>query len=207
MTLGEMKSEVRRRLNESGTAFYSDADIAASLQEGLDEMADIAEYSEREASVGLLTGRTYYDLQSVLPDTFLSPRRIYNSTTSRWLTPTDPRDQDEHTFVQWELTYGEPVRYLLRGNWWLGVWPRQSNDTGKLRVYYTDIPAPLTDTESPSFPRDFHPGITDYAIFDLLCQQRETEKALTYWKSFLDYADGLMKHVQGRQRIPRRDTL
>jgi hypothetical protein len=207
MTLAEMKTDVRRRLNESGTEFFSDDDIAVSLQEGLDEIADITEYYEREATIGLLTGRTYYDLRTVLPDTFLSPRAAWNTTTSRWLTATDTRDQDEHTFVQWELTYGEPVRYLMRGNWWLGVWPRNSNDSGGLRFPYTSIPAPLEDDEEPTFPIEFHPAIPDFALFDLLGQERETQKALLLWASFLETSAGLKKHVQARQRIPRRDVL
>ncbi len=207
MTLAEMKSDVRRRLNESGAEFFSDDDIADSLQEGLDEIADITEYYEREATLGLLTGRTYYDLRTVLPDTFLSPRAAWNTTTQRWLTATDARDLDERTFVQWELTYGEPVRYLMRGNWWLGTWPRNSSDSLGIRMIYTSIPAALTDDEEPAFPVEFHMAAPDFAVFDLLGQERETQKALALWNSFLGYCAGLKKHVQSRQRIARRDVL
>lgn len=207
MTLAEMKTDVRRRLNESGTEFFSDADIAESLQEGLDEIADITEYYEREATFNLLTGRTYYDLRTILPDTFLSPRRCWNTTTQRWFRPTDERDLDENTYVQWELTYGEPQSYLLRGNWWLGVFPRPTNDKGLCRFYGTAIPAPLSDSDSPAFPVEFHPAAPEYALFDLNGQQRETEKALINWAAFVDYCVRLKKHVESRQQMARRDVL
>ena len=207
MTLAEMKTDVRRRLNESGSEFFSDDDIATALQEALDEMADITEFSEREATIGLLTGRTYYDLTSVLPDTFLSPRRGWNTVTQRWLKPTDARDLDEHTFVQWELTYGEAVSYFLRGNWWLGAWPRNSTDTGGLRVVYTSIPSALSDSDSPAFPVEFHDGVVEFAQADLLGQERETQKALLHWAAGMEYAARLSEHVQKRQQIPRRDVL
>lgn len=208
MTLAEMKSDVRRRLNESGTEFFSDDDIADSLQEGLDEVADLTEYFEREATLGLLTGRTYYDLTSLLPDTFLSPRRAWSVNGNWWLRPTSPRDLDEHTYVQWELTYGEPRDYFLRGNWWLGTWPRSSSDTnGLLRFVYTSIPAALTGTETPAFPVEFHQAPVEFAMFDLMAQQRETAKALLYWASFLALVARLKEHVDKRQRIARRDVL
>ena len=207
MTLSEMKSSVRTQLNESGTEFYSDADIAASLQEGLDEMADLTEYFERYANIPVKTGHTYYDLRTVLPDTFLSPRRIWNSTTQRWLRPTDARDLDDHNFVQWELTSGQPEAYFVRGSWWLGTWPKASSDVGQLRFVYTAIPDDLENQESPAFPREFHAGIVDYAVYDLMAQQRETAKAMKYWESFLLHAARLGQHVQKRQQIARRDIL
>jgi hypothetical protein len=202
-----MKADVRRRLYESGAEFFSDDDIATSIQEGLDEMADLAEYDEREATLELRAGRTYYDMRTTLPDTFLSPRALWNTTTQRWLRATDARDQDEHTFSQWELTYGAAVSYLMRGNWWLGLWPRNTNDVGGVRVIYTAIPAPLADDESPAFPVEFHPAVPDYALFDLLGQERETDKALLLWASFLQAAAGLRKYTESRQRIARRDVL
>lgn len=207
MTLGEMKSDVRRRLNESGTVFFSDDDIAESLQEGLDEIADICEYYEREMTLSLLRGRTYYDLTSLTPETFLSPRRGWNTTTQRWVRATDYREQDDQTYSQWESVSGQPEAYLMRGNWWLGVWPRNSSDVGGLRFYHTAIPESLADDDEPAFPREFHPAAAEFALFDLLGQQRETEKALLLWTSFLSYCTRLKQHVDKRQQIAERRVL
>ncbi len=207
MTFAEMKSDVRRRLNESGAEFFSDADIAESVQDGLDEIADLTEYFERETTVGMLAGRTYYDLRRILSDTFLSPRRCWNTTTQRWLRPTDARELDEHTYVRWELTYGQPEAYQLRGNWWLGTFPRNTDDKGGLRFYFTAIPAPLADSDEPAFPVEFHRAVPNFALFDLNAQQRETEKALAFWNLFEADAVRLKDHVERRQNLARRDVL
>lgn len=202
MTFSEMKTDVRRRLNEASATFWTDADIEEALNDALAEVADATEYYERQANLQMLDGRTYYDLTSLLPDTFLSPRRCWNATTQKWLTPTDPRELDYHTFVQWELTNGEPEKYWLRGNWWLGVFPRRTADTSKVRIYYTAIPPAMSaSTDEPGFPREFHQAVTELALSDLLAQERETSKALQHWESGQEYVAALQLYVEGRQRL------
>lgn len=208
MTFGEMKATIRRKLNEASATFWTDTDIEDAINEAVEEFADATEYLERYANVAMLTGRTYFDLTSVLPDTFLSPRRIWNTETHEWLEPTSARDLDEHKYVQWELVTGPPEEYFLRGNWWLGVFPASSNDTVKLRVYFTAIPDEMTEsTDTPDFPREFHPGVVDLALSDLMAQSRETKKALALWASGQTHIEGLHKHVDGRQRVAKRSVL
>lgn len=204
MTFGEMQADARRKINEATSVFFSDQDIKDGLNEGLMEMADATEYFERYVNVSMLAGRTYYDLTSLTPETFLSPRRIWNATTQKWLEPTDCREQDYHTVVQWELTHGEPGKYLLRGNWWLGVFPKCSADGTVLRVYHTALPDLMSaSTDEPDFPREFHAGVVELGMSDLLSQVRETARALKYWASAQSYVEGLRRHVDGRQHIPK----
>lgn len=207
MNFGQMQSEVRTRLNESTTAFYTDADIAAALNEGLAEMADATEFYERVANITLQIDRTWYDLSSILPDTFLSPRRIWNSVGNWWLIPTTVRDLDSKLAL-WETPHGQPNEYVLRGNWWLGVFPKTATDQSGLRVAYTAIPPDMSnDSDEPGFPREFHFGLVEYALFDCLSQQRETQKALGYWKSYKGYEAALRQWVEKRQSLDRVEVL
>ena len=202
MTFGQIKTDVRRRLGDSTSAFFTDADIAESVQAGYAELADAAEFYERHANINMIAGHTYYNLLNILPDTFLSPRRIYNNTLARWLVPTDAGQMDRNGWRQWELIYGPPEKMLMRGNWWLGVWPRTSDDTPILRMYYTGIPAEFSDnTDVPAFPVEFHPGIPAFALSDLFSQQRETKKALEKWQEYIGYQDGLAAYVNGRTKL------
>lgn len=209
MTFAELQADVRRKLNESSATFWTDQDIKDALNEAYEEMGDATEFYERQATLIMLAKRTYYDLTSLLPDTFLSPRRCWNTITQRWARPTDPLDQDLHTSVQWELTNGPPEAYFIRGNWWLGVWPRSASDAdSSLRFYYTAIPARMSaSTDVPGFPQEFHPGIVALALSDLLAQERETRKALGYWNTGQEYGHALRAHVEGRQRIAKMDVL
>ncbi len=200
MNFGQMQAEVRRRLNEAGVSFFSDQDIKDAINDGSDELADATEWYERQVTLRLLQGRTHYDLKTVISDIFLTPLRAWNATTKQWLTPVDPLELDTRTFVQWELNYGEPQKYMLRGNWWLGVFPRPSQDGGGVRFIYTSIPDHMTDdTEEPDFPQEFHAALTEFAISDCLAQVRERKMALDRWASYVSYQEGLRAYVNNRQ--------
>jgi hypothetical protein len=208
MNRGEMRTKTRRKLNEASATFWTDTDINDALNEGYAEMADASEFYERQAMVPTLKGRTYYDLSLILPDTFLSPRRAYNPVTSRWLDPTDPLQQDHHNFVQWELTQGEPIRYLMRGNWWMGVWPKPAQDGPGMRLLYTAIPEAMSaDTDEPLFPVEFHEGIPEFAISELLGQSRVTTLALAHWKRYRAYEEALTAYVDGRISLAQVSVL
>jgi hypothetical protein len=202
VTFGNLKTSVRRKLNERTAAFYSDDDIARAINEGYTELADATEFYERYAYVPMLKKRTYYDLSLILPDTFLSPRRIYNPTTSRWLEAVDPLMLDRNR-TQWEIVDGQPEQYLLRGNWWLGVFPRPTADSQGLRFYHTAIPPVMTDdSETPEqIPQEFHRGLEEYALCDLMGQRRETRKALKHWDAYMGYQEALAMYVDKRTRL------
>jgi hypothetical protein len=196
-------------LNEAGSTFWTDTDIAAALNEGYAELADATEFYEYWTMIPMLDGLTYYNLPEIIPGTFLSPRRPQNVETNVWLKPTDARDMDYHTYVQWERTRGTPEMYLMRGHWWLGVFPRETHDTRGIRLYHTNIPADMTeDWEEPRFPREFHEGILCYAMSDLLAQERETKKAaIVWWKQYLVHEAKLKDFVDDRIRYARMDVL
>ena len=201
MTFGEMQTKVRLKINEATSAFFSDDDIQNAINDGFAEMADATEYFEREAMVPLIKRHTYYDLSLILPDTFLSPRRIYNPRTSKWLVPTTPRELDKE-WAQWETVDGEPEKYFLRGNWWLGVFPRPTKDSEGLRLVYTAIPEDMSDdSDEPDFPREFHEGLIAFSMSDLMAQQKEPKKALQYWASYKDYETRFQAYVEGRTKL------
>lgn len=208
MNFGDMKTQTRRKLNELAANFWSDEDVAAALNKGLAEMADATEYYERYVNIPLLSGRGYYNLKNVIDDTFLSPRRAFNTITGRWLIPTDTREMDYHTYVQWELTSGQPERYLMRGNWWVCFFPRPDSDGREVRFYHTAIPPEMEDDDDePGFPREFHQGVVDYALYDCMAQDREEKKALAFWASYKVHEAGLHQYVERRISYDRMSGL
>lgn len=202
-----MRASIRRQLDESGTVFYTDADINEAIDAGYDEISDATEFFERQANIPLLKRRTYFDMTTNLSDTFLSPRRAYHPTTNRWLSPSDTREMDFHTYTQWELTEGSPQKMLMRGNWWLGIFPKETADIGVIRLYYTSIPDAMEDSAEPAFPKEFHPGIIEFVLSDLLGQARETKKSLSHWAAYIGYQDGLKSYVEGRTRLAKLNVL
>lgn len=198
MNYSEMQSEVRTRINEATANFYSDDDIKDALNEGLMELSDATEWYERMTNIPLWKHRTYFDLRELLSDTFLAPKRCINHQTGKWLEPTSVRTQDRRA-AQWEVTAAEPLELFMRGIWWMGFYPKPPNDTGHARLYFSALPPEMSsDTDEPEMPEEYHMGIVAYAIYDLLCQDAETAKALFWWNEYLGYERDLYSTVQSR---------
>lgn len=205
MTKADIRAEVRTRLNDQTTNFYSDADIDEAIDEAYEDMADASEFYERFSNFTATTLRSYFDLSEVLPDTFLSPRQMFNPTANVWLDPANWRFLDQQR-RQWELATGIPRHMMLFGNWWLGIYPKSTADQD-LRFYYTAIPPAMGDSDEPGFDVEFHEGLTWGALYNLYVDQRETAKALRCFQHYTEYETALSDFVKGRQSLDRKSGL
>ncbi len=211
MNLAAMETEVFRRLEEvqGSPVRWSATDVVNAINEGLEELSDISEFYERYATIHLRTNASYYDLRSIVPDTILRVTNIFNPSNNTWLKPIDTRDLDYKTARQWELVPGEPLKYQMRGLWWLGVYPAGPSSSGLIRVYYKALHPALTDSnqEPEQLPEDYHTNIVDYAMYTLLADDMETTQAALYWNRFKQAADQLADQCfpggrASRSRIP-----
>ncbi len=203
MTFADMQAEVSRRLAEvSGRVFWTAVDIATAINDGYAELSDAAEWNEQYLDIPLLTDRPYYDLRTVIGDTFLAIGPAFDRQTNRWLLPTTVRQFDAHD-RRWERVVGEPQRLLTRGLWWLGYWPRIQSEIGCIKQAYTALPDPLVnDFDEPGFPDAFHYGCVDFALADLWAQDGESTRAVAAWMTYLAAEAGLVAWVQGRAGDP-----
>jgi hypothetical protein len=206
MTFGEIKAEVFKRLRESSTSpvFWTEDDVGDAINEGLGEISDSSEWYERVKVVNLLKSRPYYDVYAFLDRCFLRIDAAYNTTTSRWLTHEHHSNLDSGD-NRWEMRVAEPDRLLFRGIRWLSYWPYKGTPTGTIRQYFVSIPKTLCDdADVPGFPEQFHYGLVDYAFYDLMSQDGETDQALEAWKAYQGYDQGLTAWVNKRAAIPYR---
>ena len=200
MNLGELKTEVFRRLNESASSpvFWSVADVERAINDGQEELADATEFYERHTRIDLLSHRTYYDLRHICEDTFIAPRRVYNNEISKWLDPSHVRDFDAIR-QRWETNTGQPMKWFMRGTWWLGLYPQPDADFGSIRFYYAAIPPELVeDEDAPQFPDEYHEALIEYAIYDLEAQDAETDQALVHYANYLGFEQRLKRYVDSR---------
>lgn len=211
MTFAELKTEVFRRLDEDSDnpAFWTEDDVAQSLNEAYEDISDSAEWYERQFNLPQLSRRTYYDLRHACGDQpVLTVRHAYNVNTSRWLTPIEVRSLDMESHYQWEDINGEPENFFRRGLFWMGVYPRQNGDTGKIKVFYTTLPVSLADDlDEPGFPQQFHYGLVEYALADLLAQEAETKRAMMHYGEYSIYEGELKSWMDGRISLDRVDRL
>lgn len=205
MTFAQLKTELFRRLRETPSAlvWVTEDEAEVALNDGLMELSDATEWHEVVWPIDLLERRPYYDLRTVYGDTVLSVGPAFNEQTNRWLRPTTTRMLDVID-ERWERRIGIPEALLTRGLWWLGYWPRSGSDTGTIKQYLATLPdALVADADEPGFPQEFHRGIVDYAVADLLAQDGETALALQAWAAYVTMETGLGAWVEGRLTVPR----
>ena len=207
MTLAQLRSEVRRRLDEVNANFWSDAYVDTAINDGYAELSDASEWNEKSATVTTYANQVWYDATKLTGDEFLSPRACQNPTTKYWLQGSDPLYMDTQVHPRWENIQSQPEYILMRGLFTIGFAPKV-NANSTLTLYYTAMPAALSAAaDVPGFPQEFHYGIVEYALYDLLCQDAETDKALIHWKQYQEYEGALVARVNDRTARPRVTTL
>jgi len=205
VTKAELREETYRRLGEAGVSatFFSDDDVDEAITEGLMELSDETEWYEVSQTVDLCMDRLYYDVRTIFPDReVLTPGRVFNVQTNRWLVPSSVRDLDA-AYARWEQITGQPDRVLTRGLWWVGYWPMTSAESGTVTQYATALPEALEDDEDrPELPTVYHDALVQYALAILLPQAGEVTKALAAWERYMTAEGALVATVAGRGAVP-----
>lgn len=204
MTRSALVAQVRRRLEQSGTVFFTDDDIQDALHDAYMEISDATEWYEVWRTVDLCATRPYYDVRTIFPGLeILTPGAAYHADTNRWLRPSSPADLDG-AYARWEQVVGVPDRMLTRGLWWLGYWPITSSESGTVKQYATALPEAMDeDTDEPGFDEVFHTALVDYAVADLFPQIGEVTLALEAWAAYEAGEAALFAQVQGRGAVPQ----
>lgn len=206
MQFSDMQTEVFRRFEESAASpkWASLAQIKTALNEGYEEISDETEWNESSFNVSLTASTMYYDLSdtavysAAATNPLITVRRVQNAQTGRWLFSGSVREFDDSR-RQWEKNTGEPGHFWIRGMWWLGLYPKPDATSGSVTVFASVQPTALSaNSDTPGFPEEFHLGLVEYAIYDLLCQDGEFKKAARYYARFLEKQEGLRRFVLQR---------
>ena len=206
LTLSDIRSRVRTRFEAASTTRWANADVNAAINDGLAELSEATRYYERWVSVPL-RARTYFDLRGLTPETVLSVTAVWHDSGCRWLTPMNVTDM---TYEEWELTTGNPIGWFTRGLWWLGIHPKPSSDLDEwLRVYYTGVAPSLTsdEHEPKQLPDEFVPALEEYALYELLQRDGETDKALYWWGKYKERERALEQHLAHRVTTARTGAI
>ncbi len=208
-----MQAEVFRRLEESSASpiFWTVAQVKEAINKGQREISDATEWYETSDTIALTASQYVYDLTdavaglSPLP---LSVKACRNDQTLRWMRPTTVRELDTAGLQRWETSVGEPDMFAIRGLYWLQFERAVSSTAGTVTVFYSALPADLSaNGDTPAFPQEFHLALVDFALYDLLCQDRENHKAIYFWEKYKTREEKLKRYVQQRESIDRVGVL
>jgi hypothetical protein len=204
VTFGQLESRARTLYEAASSVRWPSSKFLDAANDGLDELSEATGFYERFVTIPLKGGQTYYDLRGFVPDDAFQLNSVFNAADQVWLKPIGIGDL---LTPRWETVPGSPQRYLVRGAFWLGIYPRPSSDVGTIRVYYSGIAPHLADSYSvipADLPDDYVPALEDYTMYDLSTKDGETDKALEHWNSYRKREDSLAVYV--KERIVRART-
>lgn len=207
LTLSDIRSRVRTRFEAASTTRWADADINDAINDAVGELSEATRYFERWVSLPLKQERTYYDLRGLTPEVLLSVTAVWHESGVRWLTPITLGDIG---YESWEETAGNPIAWFMRGQWWLGIHPRPSGDLDEwIRVYYTGVAPLLTEDgqEPRQLPDEFVPALEEYALYELLQREGESQKALYWWGKYKEREKALEQHMAHRVTTARTGVI
>lgn len=200
-SLSDIRSSVRTRYESSGTVRLDNTRLDNAINDGIEELSERTEAFESFAVVPIKSGRTYYDIRNLLPDTAIKVTSVWLPDENWWLTYMPPR---KFTWREWERTNGSSRNWFMRGLYFLGVFPHLNANTGVMHVYFKHTHPILSNTfDIIMVPEDFVEAVEEYALYDLYCQDRETGKALMHWAGFQERAKDLRDLVERRGKRPR----
>jgi hypothetical protein len=190
MNFGELKAEVFRRLYEDSTApiFWSEDDVMDAINEGYMDFCEQTKCYERQAEVACTSKIPYLDVRTALAYPFIGLRRIYSRLLQGPLQSSSVKSMDDRD-RRWEMSFSLPRRMTVRGLYTIMLYPVPPSEA-TFRMSWSSLPEKLVfDEDEPQIPIESHEAIVKYALYDLKCQEAETEVAMKHWQSYRAFVD------------------
>jgi hypothetical protein len=188
-------------LNDSPVApvFWTRAELADVIQDGMEIMAEEVMALKRSAFVGLGPGKLYYRTRGIAKD-FRVPYRLWLSSNNRKLIAVTVEQLDGF-HQQWATVTGDPEYWAPMGYDWFALFPHPAQGGGVLRVDYLAWPRALQgDDDRPELPESDHETLVTYGIYDGLCKRWAAPEAMAIFSQFMEKL-GLAKPKSGVNQL------
>lgn len=205
VALGYLKTKVQQKLQSD--PFFSEEEMVASINEGIDEIVAFARHTNDIASANTEIDPTtnLFRLEYALPPDFMFIRGV----------TLDDVDLREMTHEEWRGTgsptsdvVGTPSKFFIRNNEVVGLYPRPDS-VANIKIYYIRKPDDLVnDTDESNIPRVFSRAVVHYACYDLLLNDGRKEDAENHFQKWLlRRAEASLELNMNRKRKVRRTIL
>lgn len=187
MNRGALIDRILTTLNENPVApvFWSRAEVADVIQDGMEVMAEEVMALKRSAFIGLKPGCLYYRTRGIAKD-FRVPYRLWYSATNKKLIPVTVEQLDGF-HMQWSTITGDPEYWAPMGYDWFTLYPHPAQGGGVLRVDYLAWPRELGgDDDKPEFPESDHDALVTYGVYDGLLKRWAAPEAMAIFATFLE---------------------
>ena len=205
----ELRQEVRDRLGESGTGYYTDAQLNQWLNDGVDYVAMAVEplVSTGTVDITAVTGSAPYTGQGeyLLPDGLISIKQAYyKDSAGKWdiLEETTFEDLFEQN-PDWESSAGDPPsRWYWRQDV-IGLYQKPDTArTGALRLLFTCRPSEMTgDTATTGLPSWLDRAVVLYVLYRCRLKDRDEVRAA----GAMVELTGAIRQASSKVNKPRKD--
>jgi hypothetical protein len=194
MTRSEIRLRALAALNDPDGVATTASQVATSINEALEVLAEETSAITRTAYLALQPGTGYYYLDGIAPD-LLAPLRIWGHPRETRLTPISMVELDDYMRT-WPTATDTPRAWFPVSWDLLGIWPVPSAGGGVLRIDYAAWPRPLLDDDDePEWPQADHDALVEYAVLEGLLQRWDARAAVEWWTRF----QGRHRQARGRQ--------
>lgn len=179
-TLGALVSEVRVRLDEATTTFWTDPQIRGWILEGLRDVSRRSETLQQPTTITVAAGIQDYTLPSDCIRIYRVEWQASGSSSVYTLEYGDLNSMDSAWGTAQKLTQSFPQTFTLWGfppTLSIKLWPIPSQ-AGTLNAYYYRLPADLStsgaqDNVVVDIPEGWWDCVVDYAEYMALRKDRD----------------------------------
>lgn len=168
-TLAELRVQVRDRLDEPSSAFWTDVQINRWINEGVRDVARRGEVIQTKVEIDSVSGAYEYDL----PADVVRVYRVEYQDASDQVQSLEYRDFNSMDSVWWTrqktTESSRPYWYTMWGyppNLKLTVFPTPSQTDETIRVFYYSVPSAITgDNDTVVIPTGWEDMVILYAEY------------------------------------------
>lgn len=181
MTRDQILSKTARDLEDEGLVHFTNTDLSDSIQDGYEVTVLLTECIEKSTTLSTVADQPYYDLSTLISD-YYRVFAIYNIDSSRWLDPKGYTTFKTYS-NRFECIRGNPREWSPLGYRNICLHPTP-DDVHSLILFYKALPDTLLGNTIPQIYLESQEVLQFYSIADLLDQNLEFTKSISYYKKF-----------------------
>lgn len=188
MTRGELKTIIKKNLDDVGSVFYDDTSLNDSLQDAYDDIAFLTQFNFKSTTLNW-KAKNYWDFKNdeAVSD-YLGTIAIFNNRTNFWLRDDLALRHFDRIRRDWENWRGNTIFWAPVNYRYIAIAPYEQSPTGTFDLKYAAIAPTFTaDSDTNLVSSDMQDLFTWYGTADQLESAEEFAKAGIFWKLYYDH--------------------
>lgn len=206
MIFSDIKSNIRKNLDDVGITFYNADDVNDSTTDAYNDIiARTRPIIKKAAGLTWIGNLSYINFVTDYGITdFMAVTAIFNNLTNLFLDDNLSLKQFNLIRQDWEIDVGQPTNWAPHSYQRIAIFPKQPTSFGTFDLYYWALAPTVVDSDSPLIAPDMQDMFEQYGTADLLEQAEEYQKALVFWQ---EYFSNLEEYQERVQKLAKSDLM